>query len=255
MITLAIAAQKGGVGKTASALALGYLMNEAGQRILYVDLDPQANLTTQLLGRFPEGKALPEVLQGTALAVNVIQRTQQGDLLPSADRLAGKGILSGKGAAVALKGILEPLKDMYDICLIDCPPSLGALTVAALTACDSVIIPAKADRFSMDAIMETLKTIKTVKENTNPDIRVMGVLITQYNGRACVNKLTLEQIQGLVKSQRITVYPPIRRAVAVEEAQYTGNSIFATKNNAAADYRQVAETIMRQIKYLKGVKK
>lgn len=247
MKTICIVNQKGGVGKTASAAAIGAGLHRAGQRVLYIDLDPQRNLSLQL-GAI-QGATVYSVLTGKTTATAAIQNTAQGRIIPADRRLSEKGILTGKGAEYRLKDAITPIKNKFDVCLIDCPPSLGALTVAALTAADGVIIPCKADRFSLDALHEISGTLDAIRASSNAALQVYGVLITQYSGRTTAHRLLLEEIQELAAAHNMTVYaPPIRRAIAVEETQITGGTVYDTRNNAAADYQQIVNTLLTQIK-------
>lgn len=250
MITLAFANQKGGVGKTASAAAVGTGLHRAGKRVLFVDLDPQANLSAQL-GSEDGAATITDVLTGNAKIKSAIQDTATGALIAADGNLAQKGILTGRGAEYRLKGFLEPVKRNYDVCIIDCPPQLGILTVSALTAADGVIIPCKADRFSLDALQAIADTIATIQENTNADLKVYGAIITMYNPRTTVNQVMLEELSEQAELLGISVYtPPIRRAIAIEETQL-GGSVFDTKNRAAEDYQKIVNTILKQIE--KGV--
>jgi chromosome partitioning protein len=246
MITLAFANQKGGVGKTASAAAIGAGLHRAGKRVLYIDLDPQANLSAQL-GADNSAATITDVFTGNAKIKNAIQDTTTGALIAADEDLAQKGILTGRGAEYRLKSFLEPVKRNYDVCIIDCPPQLGILTVSALTAADGVIIPCKADRFSLDALRAISETIATIQDNTNADLKVYGVLVTMYT-RTTVNAVMLEELQALADKLGINVYTPqIRRAIAVDETQL-GGSVYDTRNNARADYQKIVNTILEQMR-------
>lgn len=247
MKTICIVNQKGGVGKTASTAAIGAGLHRAGQRVLYIDLDPQRNLSLQLGAA--QGVTVYDILTGKGKATTAAQDTAQGAIIPSDGRLSEKGMLTGRGAEYRLKDALEPVKKGFDVCLIDCPPSLGALTVAALTAADGVIIPCKADRFSMDALHEITGTIEVIRDSTNKGLKVYGVLITQYNPRTTVNRLILDEIKEQAEAQGMKVYdPPIRRAIAVEETQITGGTVYDTRNGAAEDYQRITDTLLKQMK-------
>ena len=247
MITICIVNQKGGVGKTASAAAIGAGLHRAGQRVLYIDLDPQSNLSLQL--NASQGATVYDVLTGSATAAAAIHSSSQGDIIPADRRLSSKGTLTGKGAEYRLKDALQPIQRSYTACLIDCPPSLGALTVAALTAADGVIIPCKADRFSLDALHEISGTLDAIRASSNQALKVYGVLITQYNGRTSAHRLLLDEIKELAAAHNMPVYePPIRRAIAVEETQITGGTVYDTRNGAAEDYTQITGAVLKQIK-------
>lgn len=245
--TVAIVAQKGGTGKTTTTAALGAGLTRSGYRVLYVDLDPQANLT-MMQGATPQGLTVYDLLTDRrAKVADAIQTTPQGAIIAASGRLAEDGILTTTGKEYRLREILEPVRGGYDVILIDCPPSLGVLSINALTAADGAIVPLKADRFSMDALGEFYQTFQVVKKYTNPRLHVLGVIVTQYNSRATINRLCMESLQEQAAALGVTVYqPPIRRTVALEESQYSPD-IFQSKNNAAADYGAIISQIINQL--------
>lgn len=247
MTIIAVLNQKGGVGKTASVGALGAGLHRAGQRVLHIDLDPQRNLSLQMGAT--QGPTIYDVLNGKGKVTTAIRSTTQGDIIPSDRRLSEKGMLTGKGAAYRLKDALEPVKEDYDVCLVDCPPALGALTLAALTAADGVVIPCKPDRFSLDALHEITGTIEAVRDSTNKSLKVYGVLITQYISRTTAHRLMLEEIKEQAEAQGLKVFDtPIRRAIIVEEVQITGGTVYDTRNGAAEDYQRITDILLEQMK-------
>lgn len=252
MPTIAIASLKGGTGKTATTAALGAGLTRRGYKILLVDLDPQGNLSAQLGAATDDPiPTISELLTRKARTQAAIQSTAQGDIIPSTAFLASKKILTGVGAEYRLKQALEPVKRNYDAILIDCPPNLGLLTYAALTAADYILIPAKADRFSIDSMREIYDTIQEVQNLSNKALQPLGIVITQYNGRATVTKQMRDEMAERAEKIGLTVYdPPIRRCIAVEEAEITG-SIYDSKNNAREDYDRLLDQILATID-LKG---
>lgn len=246
MPIIAIAAQKGGVGKTATTAALGDGLHRRGYSVLFVDLDPQANLSAQL--RAAKGFTITDVLTGRAKPQAAIQHTAQGDIIPASAYLASKGILSAKGSERLLKAALEPLSRKYDFVLIDTPPSLGALTLSAMTAANWILLPAKADRFSLDALREITGTIREIQSHSNRGVKILGVVVTMYNARTTVSKLIREKLTAQAEEMGVSIYdPPIRRSVAIEEAEISG-SIYDTRNNAAEDYSRLVDEVLRQVK-------
>lgn len=241
MYIIAIANQKGGVAKTTTAAAIAQGLTAAGYKVLCVDADPQANLTDLL--QVEAGASLYDVIQGAQIRT-ALQTTTAGDLLPSEKALASPKLPL---TPATLYKILTPLQRQYDVAIIDTPPSLGALTVSALMAADGVIVPTRADKFSLIGLQELYSTMKAVK----PQLELIGVIVTQYNGRTTLNKAVLDALQEQAKIYRSTVLqPPIRRTVAAEEWQYTGD-IYGDKSTASEDYAAIVAQIPKLIK-LKG---
>ena len=243
MYTVAIANQKGGVGKTTTAAAIAQGLTAAGYKVLCVDADPQANLSDLL--QAGAGASLYDVIQGAPIK-KALQATTAGDLLPSEKALANPKL---KLTATTLQEILKPLQSRYDVAIIDAPPSLGALTVSALVAADGVIVPTKADKFSLTGLQELYASMKAVK----PKLELVGVIVTQYNGRTTLNKAVLDALQEQAKIYHSAVLqPPIRRTIAAEEWQYTGD-IYGDKSTAGEDYTQIVQQLPKLLK-LKGRK-
>ena len=243
MYTVAIANQKGGVGKTTTAAAIAQGLTAAGYKVLCVDADPQANLSDLL--QAGAGASLYDVIQGAPIK-KALQATTAGDLLPSEKALANPKL---KLTATTLQEILKPLQSRYDVAIIDTPPSLGALTVSALVAADGVIVPTKADKFSLTGLQELYTSMKAVK----PKLELVGVIVTQYNGRTTLNKAVLDALQEQAKIYHSAVLqPPIRRTIAAEEWQYTGD-IYGDKSTAGEDYTQIVQQLPKLLK-LKGRK-
>lgn len=244
MKVIALCAQKGGTGKTSTTAALGAGLHKAGQHVLFVDLDPQANLSA-MLGADTTGKTITDVFTGKKITT-AIQTTPHGDIIAADGMLAAKGTLAGSNPEYRLQQALEPVRKKYDVVLVDCAPTLGLLTVAGLTAADGAIIPLKADRFSCDSLAEILDTIQTVKRRTNRRLSVYGVLITMFSKNATVQRVMLEELTEKATAAGITVYsPPIRKGVAVEEMQITGT---LSRSGAADDYRQFTAAVLKQLK-------
>lgn len=248
MKTISITNQKGGVGKTATMAAIGAGLCRSGRRVLYIDLDPQRNLSLQL-GAIRAGATIYDLLTGTARTTDAIQDTPHGAIIAADARLSEKGILTHPGDLQRLKSILTQIQARFDVCLIDTPPTLGVLTVSALIAADGIIIPCKADRFSLDALHEIAGTVDAIRATANSGLTVYGVLITQYNGRTTANRLMLDELKAEAERQHMSVYaPPIRRSIAVEETQITGGTVYDSRNNAAADYAEIVKALLKQLK-------
>src|SRR6478672_2553603 len=248
--TLAIANQKGGVAKTTTVASLGAALAELGKRVLLVDLDPQACLTFSL-GIDPEDLELSvhHVLTKGMDATEVILETDDGvDLLPATIELARAeaDLLTRTGREHVLKGALEDLAGTtsYDWVLLDCPPSLGVLTVAALTAADGVLIPLQCETLSHRGVGQLLDTVHDVRRFTNRGLEVWGVLPTLYDGRTNHSRTVLETISETYDLE--VVEPPIPKTIKFAEAPAAGRSILATSrsNKGAQAYREVAANLV-----------
>lgn len=247
MEVIAILNQKGGVAKTTTTACIGAGLNREGYKVLYIDLDPQCNLS-DIVGASTESKTVLELLQRKATVEGVIQRTTQGDIIPSSAGLAQEGILTATGKEYRLKEVLEPIKGVYDYVLIDCPPSLGILTINALTAATSCIIPSQADKLSLQAIEQFKGTLEVIKRYTNPQITVKGIVITRYNGRAVLSRDYADMLQEIAESLNSVVFSArIRECIAVKEAQAMQQDIFtyAPKSNGARDYKALIDEITK----------
>lgn len=245
---ITIANQKGGCGKTTTAAALAAGLRAKGYRTLAVDSDPQSNLTLNLAAD-DEKPGLYEVLKGSITAIEAIQDTSQGHVIGASLMLASADIeFNSLGRAVLLSEALEPIKKYYDFIVIDTPPALGILTVNALAAAQDVIITVGADVFSLHGFGQLNKTISEVKRHCNPGLKVAGILITRYSGRAILSQELRETIANKAAQIGTGVFSTaIREGIAVKEAQARRESIFTGRSNAAADYSAFVD------EYLKGV--
>ncbi len=245
-ITLAIANQKGGVAKTTTVASVGAALAERGQKVLLVDLDPQACLTFSL-GIDPEDLELSvhQVLtKGTDPREVVIETDDGVDLLPATIELARAeaDLLTRTGREHVVKMALEDLEG-YDWILLDCPPSLGVLTVAALTAATAVLVPLQCETLSHRGVGQLLDTVHDVRRFTNRRLEVWGVLPTLYDGRTNHARAVLENISQTY--QLDVIEPPIPKSIRFAEAPAAGRSILSTsRSHRGADaYRDVAASL------------
>src|SRR6478672_3942021 len=244
--TLAIANQKGGLAKATTVTSLGGARAELGQRVLLVDLDPQACLTFSL-GIDPEDLELSvhHVLTKGMDATEVILETDDGvDLLPATIELARAeaDLLTRTGREHVVKMAIEDLE--YDWVLLDCPPSLGVLTVAALTAAQGVLIPLQCETLSHRGVGQLLDTVHDVRRFTNRKLEVWGVLPTLYDGRTNHARAVLENISQSYELD--VIEPPIPKSIRFAEAPAAGQSILRTSrsNKGATAYREVAKVLL-----------
>jgi len=246
---IAIVNRRGGVGKTATAHAIGAGLARRGHRVLFIDLDSQCNLTYDI-GATTAPLSSMEVLSGTATAQEAIQHATGGDIIPASPTLAVADItLEGTGKEYRLREALEPIQNDYDYIVIDTPPALGVLAVNALTACNSAIIPAQAEVHSIQGIGLLYDSIRAVQKYTNPALTVKGILITRYNGRAIISKDMRQNLEAVAKELGTKVFStPIRECTALKEAQACQTDIYsyAPRSNATADYTALLDDIEKE---------
>ena len=246
--TLAVANQKGGVAKTTTVASLGAALVELGQRVLLVDLDPQACLTFSL-GIDPEDldKSIHQVLLGGVKARDVLVGSDDGpDLLPATIELstAEVHLAAESGPEQIVRTALRPLAPAYDWIVIDCPPTLGLLTVNGLSAASDVLIPLQCETLAHRGVGQLLDTIHDVQRLTNPGLQVLGVLPTLYDGRTTHARAVLETIADTY--DLAVLAPPIPKSIRFAEAPAIGRSILTTspRSPGATAYRQLASTLL-----------
>lgn len=244
---IAVINQKGGVGKSTTANALGAGLFLKGFNVLYADLDAQGNLSYSM-GITSTAISSLEVLTGTATATDAIIKTPQGDLIPASPALASAdALITDTGKEYRLKEALEPLKEKYDYIILDTPPALGVLTINALTACSGVIIPAQADIYSLQGIGQLNQTIQTVRKYCNGALTIKGIVITRYNSRAILTRDMTELLEQTATGLNTKLYnTKIRECIALREAQASQRDIYSysPRSNATADYRALVEEII-----------
>lgn len=250
MKTLAIINQKGGVGKSTTAHALGAGLTLKGNKVLYVDLDAQGNLSYTLKANASGYNSLG-VLERPETIKEEIQITSEGAILASAAKLASadKNIVE-TGKEYRLRKALKLIAEEYDYCIIDTPPTLGIVTINALTACDYAIIPAQADIYSLQGIGQVNETIKPVKEYCNSDLKVMGIVLTRFSARSILSRELTEVIEEAAKKLDTKVFnTKIRECISIKEAQVSQKDIYsyAPRSNAAADYKELLEEVMKEM--------
>jgi chromosome partitioning protein len=247
---IAIVNQKGGVAKTTTACALGCGLAARKKKILFVDLDGQVNLTNTLQAESgPEHASSFEVLTGAATAEEATQKIGKWHVISGSPSLAEANFaMPQKGREFSLKNALAPMKGLYDYIILDTPPSLGYLTINALAACDSIIITAQADKYSLQGIGQLTLTLQAVKSRANPQIEIKGILLTRHNPRTVLTREISAMIEETAKNLATKVFrTTIRDAVAVREAQALEMDIFtyAPKSKVADDYRAFVKEVLK----------
>jgi chromosome partitioning protein len=244
---IALANQKGGVAKTTTTLNLGVALAERGKRVLAVDLDPQSNLTMSQ-GIDPDDleRTMFDVLVHKTPIEEVIQH-REIDLAASSIDLAGAelALSSMIGRERALQKALLPVRGRYDYVLIDTPPSLGLLTINALTAADGVIVPVQCEYLSLRGLIQLENTLTMIRENLNPDVRIRGILPTMFDGRTLHSREAVEILQENFGD--LVFETKIRKTIRYAEAPVKGTSVlqYDSKGNAAKAYRDLAGEVLR----------
>jgi len=241
---IAISNHKGGVGKTTSTLNIGAGIALKGKKVLLIDLDPQSNLT-QCLGITDIDKSIYGALRGDH-DLPIMKITENLHLVPSILDLASIEVeLASKFAReVILKKLVDKVKDSYDYVFIDCPPSLGLITVNAFTAADEVYIPLQAQFLALHGLDKLTDIISMVKENLNQNLSIGGVFITQYDNRKILNRDIAESVNNHFEGKIFKTV--IRDNIALAEAPVQGKDIFSydPKSNGAKDYESLISEIL-----------
>lgn len=245
---LAVANQKGGVAKTTTVASLGAALTAEGKRVLLVDLDPQGCLTFSL-GQDPDKLpvSVHEVLLGEVEPDTALVETSEGmSLMPANIDLAGAEamLLMRAGREYALKRALAKLADRFDVVIIDCPPSLGVLTLNGLTAAGEVIVPLQCETLAHRGVGQFLRTVADVQQITNPDLKLLGALPTLYDSRNTHSRDVLLDVAD--RYQLPVLAPPIPRTVRFAEASASGATVLSgRKNKGAIAYRELAASLLK----------
>lgn len=242
---IAIANQKGGVAKTTTTHALAAGLTERGRRVLAIDLDAQASLTWAMGVESEPDPSIHHVMMGKADLDDILYESNGIDLAPSSIDLAGAEmhLITRTGREYVLERALRTVEDRYDLILIDCAPSLGILTINALTAAAEVIVPLQAEALARRGLDQFLETVADVRQFTNPDLTVTGAIVTMFDGRTRHGQ---GQLAALEAMGGITVLrPPVPKSIRVAEAPGQGLSVLghAASNPAAVAYREIVEAL------------
>ena len=250
-VSIAVACQKGGVGKTSTALALCEIATRKGLRVLLVDMDAQGNAsyTAQVSGAERNAFA---ALQRPSGAKEEIQPSPWGfDVLASVPALANADtVFVEPGREYRLREAVSAVEAGYDFIVIDTPPSLGILTVNSLTACRHVVIPTQADMYSVQGLRQLGQTVDAVRKYCNSGLSVAGVLVTRYNGRTVIRREVSKLLEDVAGQLGCRLFEArVRECTAMIEAQATRTGLFvhAPSCNAAMDYQAFAEELLRRI--------
>lgn len=245
---IAVTNQKGGVGKTTTAINLAYNLAKAGKKVLLLDLDPQGNASSGL-SVSKSKETTRDVLSGKIPLKDAVQKTAYKNLfvLPTDAELATleTEIATAKDRAIRLKKVLAD--SGYDTILIDCPPSLGLLTVNALTASQSVVIPVQTEYYALEGLGQLLETMKLVRQALNPRLAILGVVMTMHNARTTLSVQVEEQLQKNFKDRLFKTIVP--RNIRVAEAPSHGKPVaeYDKWSKGARAYKQLAKEVMERL--------
>lgn len=246
---IALANQKGGVGKTTTSVNLGACLADAGKKVLLIDLDPQGNATSGLgIDKKDIDESVYDVLiNDVDLKKVILHSSHQGlDIVPTTIALSGAEVelTNLMARETRLKDAFGDVKDEYDYILIDCPPSLGLLTINAFTACDSILIPVQSEYYALEGLSQLLNTIKLVRKHFNSALKIEGVLLTMYDKRTNLGQQVNAEVKKYFGDQVYETIIP--RNVRLSEASSHGQAIvdYDKRSTGAKVYQQLAKEVL-----------
>jgi chromosome partitioning protein len=253
-VVISIAIQKGGSGKTTTALNLAAALQRQGKTVLLVDLDPQANLTQSLGISEEPSRSIYDLLKDQSTGKDadfnsILNRFEKYDLLPAALDLAAAELelVSVYGREKLLSQILELAKPRYDLIIIDCPPAIGMLTVNALHASNFVLMPLQAEFLPLKGVRSFMRSFNIIKKQLNPALELIGVLLTRYDDRKTMNRSVLQQLESEFGDK--VFQTKIRSSIALAKAQESGRDIFSfdPKSPGASSYEALAKEVLKRL--------
>ena len=244
--TIAVVNQKGGVGKTTTAVNLTAALTELGLKVLLIDFDPQANATSGLgVDKRKAKYSIYDVLINNVDPKEAIVSTKYGDVLPSSANLAGAAVelLYTEGREHQLKNVMEPIRANYDLIMIDCPPSLEMLTLNSLAAADSILVPVQCEYYALEGLADLMNTLRMVKKRINPKLDIFAVALTMFDGRTNFSTQVAQEVRRHFPGKVFATVIP--RNVRLSEAPSHGLPItdYDKSSKGAAAYKAMAQEI------------
>lgn len=247
---IAIVNQKGGVGKTTTAVNLTATLHDLGLRVLLCDFDPQANATSGMgISKRKLKKSVYDVVINGEATQNAIVSTPYGDVLPSTGELAGAGVelIALEDRSYRLAKALDQVKDKYDVIFIDCPPSLEMLTVNALCAAQSILVPVQCEYFALEGLSDLMSTLRSVKKKMNPTLEIFGVVLTMYDGRTNFSAQVAQEVRKYFPGKVFATAVP--RNVRLAEAPSHGVpvTVYDRISRGSVAYKALAQEFKERL--------
>ena len=247
---IAVVNQKGGVGKTTTAVNLTAALAEAGKKVLLCDFDPQANATSGLgIDKRRIKHSIYDVIINGLHPLDVVVETKYGDVLPATADLAGAGVelISMNDSSRYLRKALEKVRDQYDAIFIDCPPSLELLTLNGLAAADSILVPVQCEYYALEGLTDLMNTLRLVKKRINPTLEIFGVALTMFDGRTNFSTQVAQEVRRHFPGKVFSSVIP--RNVRLAEAPSHGLpvTVYDRHSRRANAYRAMAQEVIKKL--------